>query len=278
MTTNSLITGDLPCLRCGYNLRTLEVAGNCPECGTPVLWTLHPDTMLHQSESIQRVGHLAMTLCILNFIGIVTTLIWTPRNSQPFMAFRFMSDPLPSIPFVIFALISIGYVIVGWNIFKLPFGKHMLFTRQLILWSSIVFAGAVAVGTAAIASGFIPHGITEAVAGWLLLLLPSGIVLSQQLGVFFKWYCRALNLPALSYTSNVLGIVFAVSLILGGVAFPILLTSGGEYACFVQFPCVPGFFAACISFPMTTILLVKIAREFSARAKIALSGSMPRNQ
>jgi hypothetical protein len=29
------IDKDLPCIRCGYNLRTLASNGNCPECGTP---------------------------------------------------------------------------------------------------------------------------------------------------------------------------------------------------------------------------------------------------
>jgi len=27
---------DTWCVRCSYNLRTLDVEGNCPECGTPV--------------------------------------------------------------------------------------------------------------------------------------------------------------------------------------------------------------------------------------------------
>lgn len=30
------ITTDLPCMKCGYNLRTLPLAGRCPECGVPV--------------------------------------------------------------------------------------------------------------------------------------------------------------------------------------------------------------------------------------------------
>jgi hypothetical protein len=30
------IAGDLPCVRCGYNLHSLAEAGRCPECGEPV--------------------------------------------------------------------------------------------------------------------------------------------------------------------------------------------------------------------------------------------------
>lgn len=36
----SALSGDLPCLRCRYNLRGLSVLGACPECGTPVRATL----------------------------------------------------------------------------------------------------------------------------------------------------------------------------------------------------------------------------------------------
>ena len=31
-----VIGEDLPCVRCGYNLRGLDVTGTCPECGGPV--------------------------------------------------------------------------------------------------------------------------------------------------------------------------------------------------------------------------------------------------
>lgn len=35
----SRVRSDLPCFRCGYNLRTLRFDGNCPECGTPIAET-----------------------------------------------------------------------------------------------------------------------------------------------------------------------------------------------------------------------------------------------
>src|SRR5688572_1575750 len=31
-----LVNSDLPCHKCGYNLRGLALDGRCPECGTPV--------------------------------------------------------------------------------------------------------------------------------------------------------------------------------------------------------------------------------------------------
>jgi hypothetical protein len=34
------LAGDLPCARCGYNLRSISIRGVCPECGTPVRATI----------------------------------------------------------------------------------------------------------------------------------------------------------------------------------------------------------------------------------------------
>lgn len=34
------LTGDLPCIGCGYNLRSISVLGVCPECATPVRATI----------------------------------------------------------------------------------------------------------------------------------------------------------------------------------------------------------------------------------------------
>ena len=36
---------DLPCIRCGYNLRELSPDGRCPECGTPIHRSIHGDLL-----------------------------------------------------------------------------------------------------------------------------------------------------------------------------------------------------------------------------------------
>jgi len=42
MSAPETVSGDLACGSCGYNLRTLAVAGLCPECGSPVAVSLAP--------------------------------------------------------------------------------------------------------------------------------------------------------------------------------------------------------------------------------------------
>src|SRR5688572_4870184 len=38
---NGLVTADVPCRGCSYNLRGLSLGGRCPECGFPVGQSIH---------------------------------------------------------------------------------------------------------------------------------------------------------------------------------------------------------------------------------------------
>jgi len=42
---NGAVPDDLPCRRCGYNLRGLNQAGRCPECGAPIGLSCHGDLL-----------------------------------------------------------------------------------------------------------------------------------------------------------------------------------------------------------------------------------------
>src|SRR4051812_1798992 len=43
----TLLTSDLPCFQCRYNLRALPADGNCPECGTPIAQSLAARDSFH---------------------------------------------------------------------------------------------------------------------------------------------------------------------------------------------------------------------------------------
>src|SRR5436305_1574598 len=52
----SALDDNLPCLRCGYNLRTLATDGRCPECSTPIASSL--DTNLLRYAKIATIVFL----------------------------------------------------------------------------------------------------------------------------------------------------------------------------------------------------------------------------
>lgn len=53
---------DLPCLRCGYNLRTLRVSGACPECGEEVGWTARMSSAARQRWTLCEIRTISLLL------------------------------------------------------------------------------------------------------------------------------------------------------------------------------------------------------------------------
>jgi hypothetical protein len=71
------IHNDLPCSICGYNLKGLLAAGNCPECGQPVARTYQfdlakadPGWLRRQAATMPWLG----ALCILSFAPTASSL------------------------------------------------------------------------------------------------------------------------------------------------------------------------------------------------------------
>src|SRR5262245_52264499 len=70
-TAPALITTDLPCMRCGYNLRTLGTDALCPECATPVAQSIE----LHSKSGQYNLRRLAMGAALLAAWGMGTDAI-----------------------------------------------------------------------------------------------------------------------------------------------------------------------------------------------------------
>jgi len=64
-----LIAEDLPCRHCGYNLRTLSPAVQCPECGTSVGRSVHGDYLRYADPAWVRGLAIGATL-----VFVATTL------------------------------------------------------------------------------------------------------------------------------------------------------------------------------------------------------------
>lgn len=76
------LRGDLPCVRCKYNLKGLTVKGMCPECGTSVRTTLLAviDPMARELRPIRNPTLTSLGLVVWSTAALVAALcIWFLR-------------------------------------------------------------------------------------------------------------------------------------------------------------------------------------------------------
>jgi hypothetical protein len=76
MTAHRTLTTDLPCLRCGYNLRTLSTAASCPECNYPAVLTLWgglPMVDTRRRRRLLAAGVAALALALLWFTVLASS-------------------------------------------------------------------------------------------------------------------------------------------------------------------------------------------------------------
>ncbi len=76
------LTGDLPCLGCGYNLRGLSIRSVCPECGTPVRATIlaRVDPMAEQLQPLVRPRLVAGGLLVWSWGAVIAAaMVWLVR-------------------------------------------------------------------------------------------------------------------------------------------------------------------------------------------------------
>lgn len=74
------VAGDSPCVRCGYNLRTLPLSASCPECGAPVAYSFRGYFLQyadpHWVRGLARGLALLLAATLVTLVlGIVVTVI-----------------------------------------------------------------------------------------------------------------------------------------------------------------------------------------------------------
>jgi hypothetical protein len=79
-TIGDVVTEDLACKHCGHNLRTLSADAVCPECGTPLDYTLRGYYLKHCPPAwLRRVARGPLMLMIatgLAVLGTVGAAVW----------------------------------------------------------------------------------------------------------------------------------------------------------------------------------------------------------
>jgi hypothetical protein len=67
-----VLSGDCPCMECGYNLRGLTPAGNCPECNKSIAESVAANARIVWSKDELRGFRMAVT--VLAVVGIASVL------------------------------------------------------------------------------------------------------------------------------------------------------------------------------------------------------------
>ncbi len=81
----SELTGDLPCMRCGYNLRGLSIRESCPECHAPVKATILAlvDPKAGELKRLTRPRVTAWGLVVWSVAALIAALgSWVIRLSE----------------------------------------------------------------------------------------------------------------------------------------------------------------------------------------------------
>src|SRR5688572_11341491 len=101
-----------PCLRCGYSLRNITDARNCPECGLAIRLSLSGDDALDVSRP-EWVRGLSVALAVsvvphLLVLGVVVAaLLEAAVNGRAMFVFRRALAPTPPVVFAVGACLIV---------------------------------------------------------------------------------------------------------------------------------------------------------------------------
>jgi hypothetical protein len=103
---------NLPCLHCGYNLRTLSTDARCPECSAPIAASLNPALLRYEDPSWTSTLSLSMGLLLLatslELLYIIASLL--DPNSDTLQSVAEFAQPLHAFasPLTWLAVILLG--------------------------------------------------------------------------------------------------------------------------------------------------------------------------
>ena len=111
---------DIPCLRCGYNLRGLSEDGVCPECGAPVARSLVGDLLVYSSPDYKASLHRGVALILMAIIAEILLVVASVGVAVTAgMGVAGSMGALPALLQVASLAASIALV-AGWWMFSAP--------------------------------------------------------------------------------------------------------------------------------------------------------------
>ncbi len=121
------IEQDLPCAKCGYNVRGLTYAGSCPECSAPIERGAG-DVLLSGDDAERRAWRLGLALASGCLVGAVAA-----RLLLFVVGFGVLSPLVASAYLWLGFALSLVWMVAAWLITPAALGRRRIFMGQLRL-------------------------------------------------------------------------------------------------------------------------------------------------
>jgi len=123
--TSFVVTGESPCLACGYNLKGLSTFGRCPECGASVERSLRGNLLRFADPDYVKRLHLGAIIVVLSagipLVAGVIVIVWQIVFMQ-FLGARAagMGSEAMRLLAPILEFVGSGIGLLGWWLFSEP--------------------------------------------------------------------------------------------------------------------------------------------------------------
>ncbi len=123
----------LPCIACGYDLATIPLTSNCPECATPIVRTARGDPFTADEL------HYIRTLRTGAILGTAGAVVWPIAAAFVLLvSVTGISRSFPATMWAIFGVLRV-LVVIGFFLFTTPRPHAELANRTIRLRQSIRF-------------------------------------------------------------------------------------------------------------------------------------------
>ncbi|MCC7205546.1 MAG: hypothetical protein IT441_10735 [Phycisphaeraceae bacterium] len=234
LDAQGLLDADVPCVVCGYNLRSLTLAATCPECGSPVDGSARGDLLQFADQAwLARVTRGLTMLLLLVLAGIVLGMV-VGVVAAVLTAGNPGNPPNPRLAITAQAILVIGlgvFSVIAWLGFTSPepdpFVPEASFSPRAITRATVVIGFFLGLANQ-VALWIDPANIQSAPAQWGSLLSQL-VALAQMVAALLYARSLALRIPNLSLArqarrlARYMGLSLAAAFLAGLV---LVLTTG----------------------------------------------------
>lgn len=271
LDANGFVVADIPCRKCGYNLRGLQIDGRCPECGRAVGLSVQGDLLRFSDPRWLHMLHRGARQIIWGVVALV---------AGGFGA-GLLTVALPAAFLLVPVIMVVGYglIVVGSWLLTEPdpsgIGEDQYGTARKIIRITLVL-------------GLIDSAIDlintfntlppEARQMLVILQIPLGI--AAIVGMFAQLrYLRklAMRIPDLKLAGRAHFLTYAIAisygaLLLAGVAMAIVTSGAGpgpRAFAVVGILIIPVALAFLVFAVMYLFMLERLAKRFKEEANVA---------